>query len=144
LKSEKPRVRVFNRQRKLPAATKELRGFLIRLASRLAVSQGFSVILISDRAMQALNRRFAGKNRATDVLSFPTSEDERSLDPYLGDIFISTEAASRQSSGELDTELKTLSLHGLLHLLGYDHETDRGRMSRFERQLRRDFGLDAR
>jgi probable rRNA maturation factor len=144
LKRENPRVRVFNRQRKLSVATDELRGFLVRLASRLAVSQGFSVILLSDRAMRRLNRRFAGKDYATDVLSFPTSEEERLGEPYLGDIFISTETAKRQSVGEFGTELEVLSLHGLLHLLGYDHETDRGQMYRFERRLRRDFGLDAR
>ncbi len=135
---------MFNRQRKLPAATDELRGFLLRLASRLAISQGFSVILVSDRAIRRLNRQFAGKDYATDVLSFPTSEEDRLDDPYLGDIFISTESADRQSAGKLGTELEVLSLHGLLHLLGYDHETDRGRMSRLERRLRRDFGLEVR
>jgi probable rRNA maturation factor len=135
---------VFNRQRKLPVAADELRGFLVRLTSKVAVSQGFSVILVSDRAMRTLNRRFAGKNSATDVLSFPTSAEDRLQDPYLGDIFISTETAGRQAGGELKRELEVLSLHGLLHLLGYDHEADGGEMARFERSLRRDLGLGAR
>lgn len=135
---------MFNRQRKLPIATEELRDFLMELASKLTGGRGFSVILVSDSAMRRLNRRFAGKDYATDVLSFPTSEEERSVEPYLGDIFISAESADGQRDGELMGELELLSLHGLLHLLGYDHEVDQGEMMRFELSLRRDLGLDAR
>ncbi len=135
---------MFNRQRKLPVATGELRRFLDELVSRLAVTESFSVILVSDRAMRTLNRRFAGKDVPTDVLSFPTTEVEREQDPYLGDIFMSTETADRQRPGDLLKELEVLSLHGLLHLLGYDHEVDRGEMSRIEQRLRREFGMNAR
>lgn len=135
---------MFNRQRKLSVATDELRGFLTRLATRLAIERGFSVILVSDRAMRTLNRRYAGKNRPTDVLSFPTSEEDRSLDPYLGDIFVSTETAAREQDGPLERELQILSLHGVLHLMGYDHEVDEGEMFRFESRLRRDLGLGRR
>ncbi len=135
---------MFNRQRKLPAATNQLNGFLVRLASRLDVAEGFSVILISDRAMRTLNRQFAGKDYPTDVLSFPTSNEDRLLDPYLGDIFISTETAERQRCGELERELEVLSLHGLLHLLGFDHETDQGEMACLENRLRRELGLNER
>ena len=135
---------MFNRQRKLPVATGELRRFLDKLVSRLAVTESFSVILVSDRAMRTLNRRFAGKDVPTDVLSFPTTEVERAQDPYLGDIFMSTETADRQRPGDLLKELEVLSLHGLLHLLGYDHEVDRGEMSRIEQRLRREFGMNAR
>ena len=94
--------------------------------------------------MRTLNRRFAGKDVPTDVLSFPTTEVERAQDPYLGDIFMSTETADRQRPGDLLKELEVLSLHGLLHLLGYDHEVDRGEMSRIEQRLRREFGMNAR
>jgi len=95
--------------------------------------------LISDRRMRALNRQFRGKDYATDVLSFPS--DERG---FLGDIVIAEGMAKRQAKEHghsLIIEVQTLALHGLLHLLGYDHETDDGRMSRVEARLRRVAGL---
>ena len=95
--------------------------------------------LISDRRMRALNRQFRGKDYATDVLSFPS--DERG---FLGDIVIAEGMAKRQAKEHghsLKIEVQTLALHGLLHLLGYDHETDDGRMSRVEARLRRVAGL---
>ena len=97
------------------------------------------VALISDRRMRALNRQFRGKDHATDVLSFPS--DERG---FLGDIVIAEGVAKRQAKEHghsLKTEVRTLALHGLLHLLGYDHETDDGRMARAEARLRRQAGL---
>lgn len=91
--------------------------------------------------MKKLNRHFAGKNVSTDVLSFPASEREGQEDSYLGDILVSAETAQRQARGSLGDELKMLSLHGLLHLLGYDHEVDDGEMFRKEAELRRRFDL---
>jgi probable rRNA maturation factor len=82
-----------------------------------------------------LNRQFRGKDYATDVLSFPSEERG-----FLGDIVIAAGVAARQAreaGHPLPTELKVLSLHGLLHLLGYDHETDDGRMARAEARLRK-------
>lgn len=89
--------------------------------------------------MRALNRQFRGRDYATDVLSFPS--DERG---FLGDIVIAIGVAKQQAKDaghSLPTELRVLSLHGLLHLLGYDHETDNGKMARVEATLRRKAGL---
>ena len=97
-----------------------------------------AVALVSDAVMRTLNRRHRGHDRATDVLSFP---DEA---PRLGDLAIATGVARRQARAEghaLAIELRVLALHGLLHLLGYDHETDRGEMRRVEDRLRRRLGL---
>jgi len=98
-----------------------------------------NVALVSDARMQALNRSYRRKNYATDVLSFPAEPGS-----FLGDIVIARGVARRQAreAGHPDSvELRILALHGLLHLLGYDHERDNGRMLRVERRLRRKGGL---
>jgi probable rRNA maturation factor len=98
-----------------------------------------TVAIVPDGRVQRLNRRYRGRNSATDVLSFPA--DERGI---LGDVVIASGVARRQARAaghSLQTELRVLALHGLLHLLGYDHETDAGRMSRVERRLRAKGGL---
>ena len=125
-----------------------------------------SVALVSDATVRALNREYRGIDRATDVLSFPNSSSspprrsrrtQKSLavfssvspvssvvESFLGDIVIARGVARRQASAaghsEL-TELRVLALHGLLHLLGYDHERDGGRMRKAERRRRRKGGL---
>jgi probable rRNA maturation factor len=89
--------------------------------------------------MRALNRAFRGKDYATDVLSFPAD-----VRPFLGDVAIATGVARRQAGDaghSLATELRVLALHGLLHLLGYDHESDAGVMERAEARLRKAAGL---
>ena len=102
-----------------------------------------SVALVSDARSRALNRRYRRADRATDVLSFPSdSSSPKPLAsiPFLGDIVIARGVARRQAreQGHAElTELKVLALHGLLHLLGYDHETDRGQMRRLEQRLLR-------
>jgi probable rRNA maturation factor len=87
-----------------------------------------AIALVSDRRIQALNRAYRGKDYATDVLSFPVEADERQ---------------ARHAGHSLQTELRVLALHGLLHLLGYDHDDpgDSGRMARVEARLRRKGGL---
>lgn len=100
------------------------------------------VALLRDARVRALNRQFRRVDAATDVLSFPSAP----LDGSLGDIVIATGVARRQAreaGHTLTTELRVLALHGLLHLLGYDHETDDGRMARVERRLRVRHGLPA-
>ena len=95
-----------------------------------------NVALISDREIRSLNRRFRGVDTATDVLSFPGGR--------LGEIAIATGVSRRQArdAGHPEhIEWRVLALHGLLHLLGYDHEDDDGRMQRVERKLRRKGGL---
>jgi probable rRNA maturation factor len=98
-----------------------------------------TVALVPDRQIHALNRRFRQKDRPTDVLSFPAEEPGQ-----LGDVVIALGVARRQAVAAghpIGTELRILALHGLLHLLGYDHEQDDGRMERLERRLRRRGGL---
>jgi probable rRNA maturation factor len=100
-----------------------------------------TIALISDTAMRRLNATFRRVDQATDVLSFPSDEPG-----VLGDIAIARGVAARQARalGHAEAvELKVLALHGLLHLLGYDHETDRGEMQRAEDRLRRRAGLPA-
>jgi probable rRNA maturation factor len=108
-----------------------------------------NVALVSDARVRALNREYRRKDYATDVLSFPTDVasglSRTSPEPhFLGDIVIARGVARRQARqaghGER-TEWRVLALHGLLHLLGYDHETDGGEMIRLERRLRRRAGL---
>jgi len=98
-----------------------------------------AVALVPDARVRALNRQYRKKDLPTDVLSFP-SDDRR----FLGDVVIAAGVAKRQARAaghSLATELRVLALHGLLHLLGYDHERDDGRMARLERRLRRRGGL---
>ena len=98
-----------------------------------------TIALVSDARIRALNRRFRGKDRATDVLSFPADESG-----VLGDVVIAAGVAARQAieaGHSLQAEFRVLALHGLLHLLGYDHEHDDGRMARLERRLRVKGGL---
>jgi probable rRNA maturation factor len=98
-----------------------------------------TVALVPDRRIHTLNRQFRRKDRPTDVLSFPAEEPGQ-----LGDVVIALGVARRQAIAAghpIGTELRILALHGLLHLLGYDHEQDDGRMERLERRLRRRGGL---
>jgi len=105
-----------------------------------AKGRTFSVAFISDRRMKQLNEMFRGKSSTTDVLSFPHEADQFDPDQNnLGDIVISAEQAQRQAAEnrlDLETEIKQLILHGLLHLCGYDHETDNGQMEIRELELR--------
>ena len=141
MKRHRPEVNVFNRQRKVSVEMKALRNFLDQLSRQMALQTGFSVVLISDAAMKTYNRDFRGKDRATDVLSFSYEEEDGEEKPYLGDILISVDAAARQQRKSLLAELQVLSLHGLLHLLGYDHQADQGEMETLEGKLRREFQL---
>jgi probable rRNA maturation factor len=100
-----------------------------------------TVAIVADTRVRDLNRRYRGVNAPTDVLSFPA--DERG---WLGDVVIAGGLArqqARRAGHRLGVELRVLALHGLLHLMGYDHERDRGQMARLERRLRRKGGLPA-
>lgn len=95
------------------------------------------VLLTDDRTLRRLNRDFRGKDKATDVLSFPAAEEFRA--EFAGDLAISVETAARQAREQghsLRDEVRVLLLHGLLHLNGMDHETDRGEMATREAELR--------
>lgn len=107
-----------------------------------------SIAITTDRRMRAVNQQFRGKDMATDVLSFPAGSAlpaaDRSPQPELGELLIAQGVAARQAREQghsLSTELRILALHGLLHLLGYDHEADRGQMRRLEERLRARAGL---
>jgi len=112
--------------------------FAARAQRAAGVRGAVDVLITSSAGLRRLNRRFRGKDEATDVLSFP------SADGTLGDLAISAEIAARNARrlGHSATdEMKILILHGLLHLAGYDHETDGGVMARKEARLRRALGL---
>src|SRR5262245_61056889 len=127
-----------------------LSAWLRRVAPRRARGT-VSVALVGDARVRALNRTYRRKDYPTDVLSFPsnaaahsaTNPKSRIPDPYLGDIVIARGVARRQAAAaghSEEVELRVLALHGLLHLLGYDHERDDGRMRRLEQRLRRKGG----
>ena len=136
--SHKPSYLVINKQRRHAINNTNLRRFLSSLTPELGIaSRSFSVVLITDAMMRSYNRKYRGFDKPTDVLSF------RGDGGYLGDILISSETAYNQAgqSGTLsfETNVRRLILHGLLHLMGYDHETDDGEMRAIERRLRRRF-----
>lgn len=133
-------------------STRGLGAWLARAAPAAARGE-VSVAVVSDRRVRALNRQFRGKNAVTDVLSFPDTKPgvivarapgRSNPNSFLGDIVIASGLARRQAKAaghSVSTEFRVLALHGLLHLLGYDHESDDGRMARAEARLRRKAGL---
>jgi probable rRNA maturation factor len=113
-------------------------GLLRELTAELGIPEAsFSVVFVTDEAMRRYNRQYRGFDKATDVLSFRGEND------YLGDILISTETAYNQARQSriltFDSNIRRLLLHGMLHLIGHDHETDKGEMRVIERRLRRRF-----
>lgn len=136
-----PVINLFNRQRKIKLDTAFLLEFLEGLAGRLKLEKGFSLALVSDRMIREMNRKFAGKDKPTDVLSFPFIVEGAGDPEYLGDIAVSVERAAAQAERNLEHELRILALHGVLHLLGYDHESDKGEMGRREKRLREELNL---
>ena len=120
--------------------------WLARIAPRAARGE-LAIALVRDARMRTLNRSYRGKDSATDVLSFEGPGVRGSEGPRgLGDVVIATGVARRQAvkaGHSYQTELRVLALHGLLHLLGYDHDEpgDHGRMARAEARLRRKGGL---
>ena len=141
-------IEVVNRQRKLPLDCERWEKFAakaVKVAPAPAAA-GVTVAFVSDRAMRALNRRWRGKRGTTDVLSFPAeqAEFEQATGLMLGDVVISVERARAQAAEhglDFEREVEQLILHGVLHLCGYDHETDGGEMNALELRLRRRLGL---
>jgi probable rRNA maturation factor len=130
--------------RKISAGS--LARFLAQAQSAVRLRGEVSVLLTTDRAIRRLNREYRGKDKATDVLSFPASSllQSQEKEKIAGDLAISLDTARKQGAAcghSLEIEIKVLILHGLLHLAGYDHETDEGRMARRERRLRARLGL---
>ena len=146
----------MNRQRAARLARPPLESFLRRVKNELGLEEaGLTVRLVSDAEIARMNETFRKKKGPTDVLSFPMMARRRPVrlrrgsrtvkdGEYLGDIAISPATAQRyakKNGRKLSSELQVLILHGVLHLLGYDHETDRGKMDRIERKLRKRLGL---
>lgn len=130
---------------------REIAEFVRRVLIALRVDddiQEVSIAIVDDDAMRNLNRQFRKKNKTTDVLTFPA--DDSDADPNakgrpLGDIVISIDQARRQATDQkhsLATEVRYLILHGVLHALGYDHETDDGEMNALELKVRGKVGLE--
>ena len=130
-----------DRKSRLPS-TRALVRFLRDAQAAVRLRGQVSVLLTTDREIRRLNRQFRGHDKATDVLSFPAPEAVAG--EVAGDLAIGVPTALRQSREQghaLAAEIKVLLLHGLLHLAGYDHETDNGRMAKRERLLRGRLGL---
>lgn len=127
----------------LPGASQSLLARFLTRAQRAAGLEGsINVMITSSRELRALNRRYRGKDEATDVLSFPSLPGIAR--GSAGDIAISSAIAAqnaRHYGHSASEELKILMLHGILHLAGYDHERDNGRMDRNEQRFRRALGL---
>ena len=147
-------IDVVNLQRKVELETAGFRKFVKSLATDIpeAKKRTFSVAFVSDDRMKQLNEMFRGKNATTDVLSFRHEPDDFNVQPpatpgvsdFLGDIVISAEQAEKQAAENgltIENEIKQLILHGLLHLAGYDHETDDGEMNARELELREELKI---
>jgi probable rRNA maturation factor len=147
---------IVNRQRTVRLARRPLELFLCRVRDELGLGKAeVTVCLVSDAEIARMNETYRKKKGPTDVLSFPAVQRRRSMrlrgglrvakaGEYLGDIAISPATARRyakKSKRKFLSELRVLILHGVLHLLGYDHETDRGEMERVEKRLRKRLGI---
>ncbi|HXX14964.1 MAG TPA: rRNA maturation RNase YbeY [Candidatus Eremiobacteraceae bacterium] len=146
---------IENGQKRVRLPMRELENFLDRTTAELGLRAGCAFVrLVTDGEMRRLSRRFRGKDKTTDVLSFPSETRTRPKalrartkqlrKAFLGDIAISPVTAQRNGKAFGRTtveEICVLMLHGFLHLLGYDHETDRGEMERVESTLRGRLGL---
>ena len=134
-------IEVVNRQRKVRIDPGLWQSFSEKALTVIKEeSADATIAFVSDQQIRELNRRFRGIDKATDVLSFPAGEETSVETTNLGDIAISLERAGVQAKENqltLDEEIAQLILHGLLHLCGYDHETDTGEMNRLELRLRK-------
>jgi len=123
---------------------RQLERFARVLREELCRGAGFQCLVTDDRELRRLNRRFLSKNHATDVLSFPQFPAPSPQPPFLGEIAISAERAKAQArtyGHSTNDEICILMLHGVLHLMGMDHEEDRGEMRRAESRWRMRLGL---
>jgi len=156
-----PGLVLVNHQRRHVVRTRAVLAFAQVLRRRLRLGQrSFNICLVDDDAIRRLNLRYRGKNKATDVLSFQWNEsgfkrakrtvrrrgsaDQVGTRNFIGEIVISVPAALRNAGEEGHStlnEIRWLVIHGVLHLLGYDHESDSGAMTRLELALREDLGV---
>ena len=140
---------ILNNQKKVRLALRPLERFSERARRALKLKpHSAALALVTDTEIARLNKTYRKKNKPTDVLSFPAQPFPKrpNRNNFLGDIAIAPAVArryARENGRSLQTEICVLILHGLLHLLGYDHETDRGQMDRVEHKLRRKLGLES-
>lgn len=142
-------VEIVNKQSEVKIEPENFLEFSEKAAKSIKAAKGkeISISFISDSRIKELNNTFRNKNYPTDVLSFPYETDQFysfGTENILGDIVISLETAQRQAaenSLSLETEIKQLILHGILHLCGYDHEKDEGEMNELELKLREQLGI---
>ncbi len=134
-------IEVVNRQRRLQVNTQAWSDFAMKALAAIGNGESSATIaFVSDKKIRELNRQFRGIDKATDVLSFPSDGPDD-----LGDIAVSVDTAAAQAKEnglKFEEEIAQLILHGLLHLSGYDHETDNGEMNRLELRLRKKLAID--
>jgi len=142
-------VKILNNQKRVRLVTPPLEKFAQKSLRQMKLEQGsVAIAFVTDSEIARLNKTYRKKNRPTDVLSFPAQPSAKrpNRNKFLGDIAIAPAVArsyAKKNGRSLHTEICVLILHGLLHLLGYDHETDRGQMDRVEQRLRRKLGLES-
>jgi probable rRNA maturation factor len=140
-------IEIINRQRRRKINAKQWREFGEQALQAIESKKpDATIVFVGDEAIRKLNRQFRGKDYATDVLSFPSEAEpfEVEQQKHLGEVVISVQRAAAQARSNglsFSDEVKQLILHGLLHLSGYDHETDKGQMNRLELRLRKRLGI---
>jgi probable rRNA maturation factor len=140
-------IEVVNRQRSRTLNLKQWRDFGEKVLQAIGgKKRNATIVFVSDATIKELNKRFRGKNYATDVLSFPSRAETFELEnqSVMGEVVISVPRAATQAKEHglnFSDEVRQLILHGLLHLCGHDHETDRGEMNRLELRLRKQLGI---
>jgi probable rRNA maturation factor len=146
---------VLNKQKKVRLAARPLQEFLRKTQRELKIGNSeITIAFVSDAEMARCNEAYRKKKGPTDVLSFPATAGARQKklpkangtkqSESLGDIAIAPETAKRyakKNGRTLSSEIRVLMLHGVLHLMGYDHESDQGQMNRIEQKLRRRLGI---
>ena len=142
-------MKILNQQKNIRLALPPLERFAAKAMRELEVKLGsVAIALVTDAEIARLNKIYRKKPKPTDVLSFPAQPSEKRVNrnKFLGDIAVAPAVARRyakKNGRPLENEICILILHGILHLLGYDHETDRGQMDRVEHKLRRKLGLES-
>lgn len=140
-------IEIINRQRTRKINVRQCREFGERALRLIDSSKpAVTIVFVGDAAIRNLNKRFRGKDQVTDVLSFPNEAEpfETENQSQLGEVVISVQRAAAQAKQNgltFSNEVEQLILHGLLHVCGYDHETDDGEMNRLEINLRKKLGI---
>lgn len=134
-------LEIIDRQGEIAIPVEDLKHFVSAASKQISGLRGRNVeaVFVNDKEMRLLNENFRGISSTTDVLSFPSNAEKFEDANRLGEVIISTEQAVKQAEEgamRIDLEIKQLLLHGILHLLGYDHESDEGEMNRLEITLR--------